>query len=147
MVALLYSYAWRPAIQGYAQLSKELPQLRSQVVTMRSEAEHAKRLQRQVSIITLSDASLSEALHASLQKEGFSDAQLSVTDGVVQLGLTKANFSQWVTWLNKISRENQLQLQSAQITTLPMLGQVDVSAVVASAQNSTIDPAGSTLDN
>lgn len=125
LLALLYLVLIDPAVEGRAQLRRQLPQLRQQAAELQSMAQEANTLARapatQVAPITR------EGVTSSLSGRGLTPQSLSMTGEFIKLQLNNVSFAGLATWLDEQRRANRVLVQDATVTALPTAGQVDAS--------------------
>ena len=115
LAALLYLLLVDPAIEGRAQLRRQLPQLRQQASTLAQAPEtHVVPLTR-------------ETVSSGLSGRGLNPESLSVNGEYIKLQLNNVAFANLATWLDEQRRANRLLVQDAVVTSLPAAGQVDAS--------------------
>lgn len=125
LVAFVYLALVAPAMEGRAQLRKQLPLLRQQAAEMRALADEARNLQAQPApqVAPMSR----EALLASLAGRGMNPASLAMTGDFAKLQLNNVSFANLMAWLDAQRRENRIMVQDASVTGLATAGQVDAS--------------------
>lgn len=125
LLALLYLVLVEPAVEGRAQLRRQLPQLRQQAAELQGMAQEARQLAGapaiQVTPLTR------EAVSASLGGRGLTPQSLSMTGEYIKLQLNNVSFANLATWLDEQRRANRVLVQDAVVTALPAAGQVDAS--------------------
>jgi general secretion pathway protein M len=125
LLALLYLILIDPAVEGRAQLRRQLPQLRQQAAELQAMAQEASTLARapatQVAPITR------ETVSTSLSGRGLTPQSLSMTGEFIKLQLNNVSFAGLATWLDEQRRANRILVQDAAVTALPTAGQVDAS--------------------
>jgi general secretion pathway protein M len=125
LLALLYLLLIDPALEGRAQLRRQLPQLRQQAAELQAMAQEAGNLARapstQVAPLTR------ETVSTSLTGRGLTPQSLSMTGEYIKLQLNNVSFASLVTWLDEQRRANRVLVQDAAVTALPKEGQVDAS--------------------
>lgn len=125
LLALLYLLLVDPAVEGRAQLNRQLPQLRQQAAELQAMAQEASSLARapstQVAPLTR------EAVDASLNGRGLKPQSLSMTADYIKLQLNNVPFAGLAAWLDEQRRANRVLVQDAVVTALPVAGQVDAN--------------------
>ena len=125
LLALLYLLLVDPAVEGRAQLRRQLPQLRQQAAELQAMAQEASNLARapaaQVAPLTR------ETVSTSLTGRGLNPQSLSITGEYIKLQLNNVPFAGLAAWLDEQRRGNRVQVQDATVTALPTAGQVDAS--------------------
>lgn len=125
LLALLYLLLVDPAVEGRAQLNRQLPQLRQQAAELQAMALEAGNLARApgTQVAPLSR----EAVDASLNNRGLKPQSLSMTAEYIKLQLNNVPFAGLAGWLDEQRRANRVLVQDAVVTALPTAGQVDAS--------------------
>ena len=125
LLALLYLLLVDPAVEGRAQLNRQLPQLRQQAAELQAMAQEAGNLARApgTQVAPLSR----EAVDASLNNRGLKPQSLSMTAEYIKLQLNNVPFAGLAAWLDEQRRANRVLVQDAVVTALPTAGQVDAS--------------------
>ncbi|WP_198118074.1 type II secretion system protein GspM [Massilia rhizosphaerae] len=125
LAALLYLLLVDPAIEGRAQLRRQLPQLHKQAAELQAMAQEATTLAQapEVHVVPLTR----EAVSSSLSGRGLNPESLSINGEYIKLQLNNASFANLATWLDEQRRANRLLVQDATVTALPAAGQVDAS--------------------
>jgi general secretion pathway protein M len=125
LLALLYLILVDPAVEGRAQLSRSLPQLRQQAAELQAMAQEAGKLAAvpatQVTPLTR------ETVNTSLSGRGLTPQSLSMTGEYIKLQLNNVSFANLAAWLDEQRRANRVLVQDAVVTALPTAGQVDAS--------------------
>jgi general secretion pathway protein M len=125
LLALLYLILVDPAVEGRAQLRRQLPQLRQQAAELQSMAQEANALARapatQIAPVTR------EGINATLRDRGLTPQSLSMTGDYIKLQLNNVPFAGLATWLDEQRRASRVQVQDLVVTALPVAGQVDAS--------------------
>jgi general secretion pathway protein M len=125
LLAVIYLLLVDPAIEGRAQLRRQLPQLRQQAAELQAMAQEANALARapttQVTPITR------DTVSTSLSGRGLTPQSLSMTGEFIKLQLNNVPFAGLATWLDEQRRANRVLVQDATVTALPTAGQVDAS--------------------
>ena len=125
LAALLYLLLVDPAIEGRAQLRRQLPQLRQQAAELQAMAQEATVLAQapETHVVPLTR----ETVSSSLSGRGLNPQSLSVNGEYIKLQLNNVAFANLATWLDEQRRANRLLVQDAVVTSLPAAGQVDAS--------------------
>ncbi len=123
LLALLYVIFLAPALNGHAQLTKDLPRLRQDAALMQALALDAAQLAHQppVQLVPMSK----ESLTASLAQRAIVPVSLSMTGDYAKLQLKDTSFASLVAWLDAQRRENRVSVQDAAINAVNDAGQVD----------------------
>jgi len=125
LLAVLYLLLVDPAVEGRAQLRRQLPQLRQQAAELQAMAQEANALARapatQIPPITR------EAVDSSLNGRGLKPQSLSMNGEYIKLQLNNVPFAGLASWLDEQRRANRVLVQDATVTALPVAGQVDAS--------------------
>jgi general secretion pathway protein M len=125
LLAVLYLLLVDPALEGRAQLRRQLPQMRQQAAELQALAQEANTLARapatQIPPITR------EAVDSSLNGRGLKPQSLSMTGEYIKLQLNNVPFAGLAGWLDEQRRANRVLVQDATVTALPVAGQVDAS--------------------
>lgn len=127
-LALVYALLIAPAVNGRAQLLKDLPQLRQEAAEIEALARQAAELARLTppAAAPVSRASLAQSLTA----RGLTPQSLSMTGEYTKLQLNGASFAALVTWLDAVRRDSRVAVQDAKIVALPTPGLVDASVTL-----------------
>ncbi len=123
--SLLYAFIWLPGQKAAGRLDAELPVLRSKLAMMRGEALEVDRLKNRMS-----------------GHRGGIREEIEVSARVVHIGLksivgqdhvaaefSPVQFRTWVVWIEKLGKNDRIQLESAHIEKLDEAGNVKISAV------------------
>ncbi len=123
VLALLYSVAIAPALNGRSQLNKDLPRLRQEAAQMQALAVEAAQLANQpvAKLLPMSK----ESLTASLTARSMAPVSLSMVGDYAKVQLKDANFANLVNWLDTQQRESRIAVQDATVTAVNDAGQVD----------------------
>ena len=123
--ALVYSLFIGPALEGRAQLRRDLPQLRQQAAQLQTMAAEAAALANQpvAQVVPMT----AESVGASLAGRGIKPAALGMTGEYAKLQLKDVSFANLVTWLDAQRRENRIGVQDATVSAQNELGQVDAN--------------------
>lgn len=125
LLALVYALFIGPALNGRAQLEKELPQLRQQDAQLRAMALEAGELAREPAVQVT--PMTRESLTASLAALSITPQSLSMTGDYARVQLAGVSFANLVGWLDAQRRENRISVQDAAITAQTVPGQVDAT--------------------
>jgi general secretion pathway protein M len=135
LLALLYLIFVAPALNGRAQLNKDLPRLRQDAALMQALAIDAAQLAHlpPVQLVPMSK----ESLTASLAARSIVPVSLSMTGDYAKLQLKDASFANLVTWLDAQRRENRISVQDATVNAVNDAGQVDAVLTLRQANADT----------
>jgi general secretion pathway protein M len=104
-LALFYSIAIGPAMDGAAQLHKELPQLHQQAAEMQVMAREAQALQGQN---TIAPTPMSrEMLNAGLSARGLTPQSMNVTGEYAKLQFNGAQYAASTWWTPALPRRTR----------------------------------------
>ncbi|PWF54817.1 type II secretion system protein GspM [Massilia glaciei] len=131
--ALVYLVFIGPALEGRADLRKNIPALRQDAATMQALAQEAAQFGNQgaLQVTPVTQASLT----ASLAANGITAAPgaLVVVGENAKLDLSNVPFANLTAWLDAQRREHRLAVQEATVVALAAPGMVD--ATLALRQN------------
>lgn len=125
VLALIYLLLLEPAIEGRAQLQKNLPQLRQQVAELQAMTAEASTLAKASS--QPASPATRESIEASLARQGLKAQNVTVTGEFVRLQLSGVAFAGLANWLEEARRTSRLSVSEATITGLSQPGSVDAS--------------------
>jgi general secretion pathway protein M len=111
LLALLYLILVDPAVEGRAQLRRQLPQPGQLAAAPATQATPLTR----------------ETVSTSLSGRSLTPQSLSMTGEYIKLQLNNVSFANLATWLDEQRRANRVLVQDAVVTALPVAGQVDAS--------------------
>ncbi|MRW86399.1 type II secretion system protein M [Pseudoduganella sp. FT26W] len=122
-LALFYSVAVGPAMDGADKLHKELPQLHQQAAEMQGMAREAQALQGQNTIAPT--PMTRDNLNAGLTARGLNPQSLNVTGEYAKLQFTGAQYAGIVAWLDAIRTESRINVVDASFTAQDAAGVVN----------------------
>lgn len=123
--ALFYALLIAPAVDGRAQLQKDLPLLRQEAAEIEALALQAGALAQQAP--APAPPMSKDSLTAALAARGLSAASIGMTGEYAKLQLKGVPFATLVAWLDAMRREARIAVQDASIAALPTAGLVDAS--------------------
>lgn len=124
-LALLYSILIAPAVNGRAQVQKDLPLLRQEAAEIQALARQAGELARQVPapVVPISQ----DGLNTSLAAHGLKPQSVAVTGEYARLQFAGVPFPALLMWLDKMRRESRVAVEDASIAGQAIPGMVDAS--------------------
>ncbi|MES2297089.1 MAG: type II secretion system protein GspM [Pseudomonadota bacterium] len=125
LLALVYALLVAPALNGRAQLTKSLPELRQQAAQLQALAQEAAELARQPAAAPPSMTR--DALAASLAARSLTAQTLAVTGEYAKLQLNGVAFSSLVGWLDAERRDARITAVEAAIVAQKDAGMVDAT--------------------
>lgn len=136
-ITVLYVGLWEPASEGSKRLTRELPELRAELESMRAQKAELARLKTAPKQAALPAGQLRDLIRKSAETSGLGTNFVRLdagTNGLVQVSLAKVPFDAWLRWVDTLQRQYRLGLDSARVETLGEPGMVRVEAVFAAAQ-------------
>lgn len=128
VLALLYLLLIEPALEGRAQLKKNLPALRQQTAELQTLAAEAAAL-GPVDAQPTAPAT-KETLEASLARQGLKAQNLTVTGDFVRVQFAAVPFPAMATWLDEVRQSSRLSVSEASVTALPEPGSVNATVTM-----------------
>lgn len=117
-----------PAMQGRAQLQKELPVLREQLAQLQSMARELTKTGNSAAAPPSTTAPLArQMLESSLARKGLRPQSLEHNGELVRLKLSDASFAALVEWLADIQTSTQLVVTDANVIATEKLDKVNAS--------------------
>lgn len=117
-----------PAMQGRAQLQKELPVLREQLAQLQSMARELTKTGNSAAAPPSTTAPLArQMLESSLARKGLRPQSLEHNGELVRLKLSDASFAALVEWLADIQTSTQLVVTDANVIGTEKLDKVNAS--------------------
>lgn len=113
MLALLYLLLIEPALNGRAQLEKNLPVLRQQAASFQAQAREAASLAGKG--MPNVPATTNARLEASLTGRGLRAQNISVTPDLIRLQLSSASFAELLAWLNEMQKSSRLSVVESNV--------------------------------
>ncbi len=124
-LCLIYAIFFGPALNGRAQLSKDLPMLRQQAAELQALSKQAGELNRAGGP---APAPISqESVATSLVSRGMKPQSLSVTDDVVRVQLAPVSFAGLLDWLDDQQKTSRLSVVDANFVALPQTDMVNAT--------------------
>lgn len=120
---LFYGVLIDPAVEGRAQLRKDLPALRQQAAELQALGRTAMELKAQPPI--QANRASNDTVNASLAANGLKASTLTLSGELVKLELKGAPFAAVATWLDTVRRSDAMTVQDANITATATPGVVD----------------------
>jgi len=120
---LFYGVLIDPAVEGRAQLRKDLPLLRQQAAELQALGRTAMELKARTPI--QANRASNDTLNAGLAANGLKAHTLTISGELVKLELKGAPFAGVATWLDTVRRTDAITVQDANITATPTPGVVD----------------------
>ncbi len=124
-LALVYALLIAPAVDGRAQLLKDMPQLRLDAAEIEALARQAGELSRQTP--PPAPAMSRDSLSKSLAARGLAAQSVSLTGDYAKLQMSGASFAGLAAWLDGVRRDSRITVQDAAIVALPTAGLVDAT--------------------
>ena len=132
LLALVYALFIAPALDGRAELTKALPELRQKASSMQALSAEAIELARRPApqVTPMSK----ETLTASLLTRSITAQSVVMSGEFAKLQLNGVSFANMYSWLEAQRREHRIQVEDLAVTASTPLGNVD--AVLTLRQNS-----------
>lgn len=124
-LALVYGLAIAPAVDGRAQLRKDLPQLRQQAAELEGLAREAAGLAAQAPVQP--PPMTRDGLNAQLTARGLTPQSLATTGEYVKVEFKGVPFAALIGWLDTLRREQRIEVQDAVVSAQSTAGQVDAT--------------------
>ena len=127
LASILFFFIYQPINEERLRLHDRVPQLRSTLQRMQSQAAEVKTLQSRPK-----PASLEVALKESATQAGLANARITA-DGPdrARVNFESVGFNQWIQWTGRLQSERAFRLDSAQVSALPEAGMVKVGALIS----------------
>jgi general secretion pathway protein M len=122
---LIYAIFFGPAMNGRAQLSKDLPELRQQVAELQAMAKQAATLNT-AGAVTVAPVS-QESVTAALTGLGVKPQSLAVTDDLVRVQLNPVSFAGLLGWIDGQQKATHLVLIDANFVALSKTDMVNAT--------------------
>lgn len=125
VLALTYMLLIEPAVEGRAQLAKNLPALRQQAVELQTMAAEAATLAP--ADMQPATPATKESLEAALARQGLKAQNLTLTGDFVRVQFAAAPFPAIANWLDEVRRTSRLSVSEASVTALAEPGSVNAT--------------------
>lgn len=132
-LALVYAVAIAPAVDGRAQLRKDLPQLRQQAAELQGLAREAAALAAQPPV--QAPPMTRDSLSAQLTARGLTAQSVAMTGEYAKLEFKGVPFAALIGWLDALRRESRISVQDANISAQPTAGMVDAAITLHQGVN------------
>ena len=127
VLAVLYLLLLEPAINGRAQLTKELPALRQQVLQMQSMARELKAAPAAAASESAAQPVTRESMEAALGRAGLKAQSISVSGEFIRLQLNDVSFASLVGWLDEAGKTLRISVVEASIVAQPQSDRVNAT--------------------
>lgn len=125
--SLLYAFVWQPGEKAESRLGTELPQLRSKLLEMRSEASEIARLKKAAAPAS---ANIRKEIEDTAKASGIGLSRIeSGSDGKVHAEFASVSFDKWIAWLDKARTD--IRFESGHIQRIDPNGTVRIEATFA----------------
>lgn len=133
VLALFYAVLIGPALNGRAQLERNLPPLRQQAAEFQALAKQAAQLAQAGSTPPL--AVSKESIEAALTQKGLKPQSVVVSGELTRVQLASASFSALLEWLDEMQQKARLSVVEANITALPPLDTMNATVTLRQQKN------------
>ncbi len=133
LLYVIYAIFFGPALNGRAQLQKDLPALRQQSLEIQVLAQHAAELNNAgaAAVTPISQ----ENIAASLAATGLKPQNLAVTDDLVRVQLNPVSFAGLMDWINQQQKSSRLEVVDANFVALPQTDTVNATVTLRQQRN------------
>jgi general secretion pathway protein M len=137
VLALLYLLFISPALDGRAQLQKNLPALRQQAAELQALAKQAST----VAAVSAPPAPVltKESIEAALARQGLKPQSVVNTGELTKVQLSSSSFSGLVNWLDEMQKTARLSLVEANIEALAPVDTVNASLTLRQQRSQSRD--------
>ena len=129
---VFYAFLWLPVQHGRERLSRVIPEKKTKILLMRSQAADIERLRGQFNNIRSHTGGLKAAIAVSAQVNGI---KLSATtaqnndERILKVTLIQVSFDAWLKWVESLQTQHHVRVQSCQIIPSASRGLVNIEAV------------------
>jgi general secretion pathway protein M len=133
VLALLYLILINPAINGRAQLGKNLPALRQQVAELQALSKQATGIAS--TSIPPTVILTKESIEAALARQGLKSQNVVLTGELAKVQFSSVSFAGIVSWLDDMQKTARLSLVEANIEALPTVDTVNATLTLRQQKN------------
>lgn len=133
IVALLYSLAIEPAMEGRVALAKSLPKLRGDALAMESMAREAQALAGRAGKPAMQMTK--ENVEAALKTRGLAAQSVGMLGDQLKIQLQEVQFANLMTWLDEMQKSSQISVVDANITAQAKAGIVSATLSLKQAKS------------
>ncbi len=125
LAAVLYLLAFAPAMDGHAQLQKDLPKLRQEAAQTQALIQEA---QRYASVAPPNVTPITkESLEQMMSQRGLTPASMSFTSDFAVVKLNNVSFANLASWLAEVQKTSRISVLEASIVAQSTVGNVNAS--------------------
>jgi general secretion pathway protein M len=128
LLYVIYAIFFGPALNGRAQLQKDLPALRQQSLEIQVLAQRATELNNAAASAVTPISQ--ENIAASLAGAGLKPQSLAVTDELVRVQLNPVSFAGLMDWINQQQKSARLEVVDANFVALPQTDMVNATVTL-----------------
>ncbi len=129
----LYAFIWLPVQHGHERLSRIIPEKKTKLLLMRSQAADVARLRGQFNNIRNQSGGLKAAIAASAQVKGlnlsYAPTAPNSDERNLKVSLKQVSFDAWLKWVESLQSQHHISMQTCQITPSVLRGKVNIDAV------------------
>ena len=130
---VFYAYMWLPVQHGRERLSRVIPEKKTKLLLMRSQAADVEHLRGQFNNIRSHSGGLKAAIAVSGQVNGLKLSYATTTanndERNLKVTLMQVSFDSWLKWVESLQSQHHVRVQSCQITPSASRGLVNIEAV------------------
>ena len=133
---VFYAFMWLPVQHGRERLSRVIPEKKTKLLLMRSQAADVERLRGQFNNIRSRSGGLKAAIAVSAQVNGLKLSYATTAVNVanndernVKVTLMQVSFDAWLKWVESLQSQHHVRVQSCQIMPSTSRGLVNIDAV------------------
>lgn len=129
---VFYAFIWLPVHHGRERLSGLIPEKKTKLMVMRSQAADVERLRGQFNNIRSQSGGLKAAIAVSAQVNGLKLSYATAANNDernLKVSLMQVSFDAWLKWVESLQTQHHVRVQSCQITPSASRGLVNIEAV------------------
>ena len=129
---IFYAFLWLPIQHGRERLTRVIPEKKTKLLIMRSQAADVERLRGQFENIRNHSGGLKAAIAVSAQLNGL---KLSATTAQnndernLKVTLSQVSFDAWLKWVESLQSQHYVRVLSCQVMSSATRGLVNIEAV------------------